>query len=113
LEARANGFVSSDDFHCCIGSALIGPIEDSVYGVLGPSVDGVCCAEGFGELEFFVFEIDGDDFGEACNFEGLDAKQSDHTCADDDDRPADGSRSSVGGVDGDGDGFDHRRVFEG
>ena len=26
LEARADGFVSSDDFHGCIGSALIGPI---------------------------------------------------------------------------------------
>ena len=51
--------------------------------------------------------------GEACNFEGLDAQQSDHTCADDDDRPADRSGCTVCGVDGDGDRFDHRRVFEG
>jgi hypothetical protein len=44
LEAGANGFVSSDDFHGRIGSALIGPVEDCVYGVLGPRVDGMRCA---------------------------------------------------------------------
>jgi hypothetical protein len=63
-------------------------------------------------LEFFVFQIDGNDFREARDLERLDTEQTDHARAYDDDRSTDASWSSVCGVDCDRDGFDHRGVFK-
>jgi hypothetical protein len=113
MEAGVNGFICTDDFHCGIGASSAGPFEDECNGVLGFCVDGVRSAEGASESEFFVFEIDCDNFVEAGEFEGLDTEQADHPGADDNDATAEGFGGTIGGVNGDGDRFDHCGVFEG
>ncbi len=113
MEAGVYRFIGSDDFHCGICSTSAGPFEDESYRVLGFGVNGVGSAEGACEGEFFVFEVDGDNFAEAGEFKGLDAEQADHTGADDNYATAEGFGGAIGGVDGDGDRFDHRGVFEG
>lgn len=74
FETGAYRFISTDDFHGSIGAFSIGPLKYQFDWILGASIDGVGGTEFFGKLQFFVFEIDGNDFREPCDLEGLDTQ---------------------------------------
>ena len=63
-------------------------------------------------LEFGVFQIDGDHFGESSQTKRLNAQQSDHAGADDGNRTTNVSGCSIGRMNCNRDRFDHGGMFE-
>ena len=112
-ERGLDGVGGADGFEDDVGTAAAGAFEDLFGRVAGLRIEAFGGAEFLGEGELGVVEIDGVDGGAAGVLGSLDGQEADHAGADDDGGVTEVDRGDFDGVDGDGDGFDQRGVFEG
>ena len=79
MNCSIEGGRAADDFHCDVRALAAGLRENGLPWIVRLRVDRTGRAQFGRKFQFFIFDIDGNDFAAARNAQGLTHQQANHT----------------------------------